>query len=353
MSEILDKIIILFCCFLFLSEAPSSIMGVLCILFAITVSSLNTFFTSKKTVSLCTALYFLLILFRPEFGIMLPLLYYDILRRHLKEMACLGLLPFFFTISNLSALPAFILIFFLCLSLWIAYKSMQNESMADKIIRIRDYAEERTILLKNKNKALTEQQNAEIRLATLSERNRIAREIHDNVGHMLSRSILQLGALLATNRDAPNEKGLLALKDTLNQAMTSIRQSVHDLHDESIDLEHNIRTSIACLDTRKLTFDYDVSEQIPKEIKYCFIAIIKEASHNIVKHSNATAVTIILREHPVFYQLLIEDNGTAISTSLGNGIGLENMEERVSSLNGTFRLNTTNGFRIFIMIPKP
>lgn len=43
---------------------------------------------------------------------------------------------------------------------------------------------------------LTVTMNNEIRIATLSERNRIAREIHDNVGHMLSRAILQLGAIM-------------------------------------------------------------------------------------------------------------------------------------------------------------
>lgn len=46
-----------------------------------------------------------------------------------------------------------------------------------------------------------------MRLATLNERNRIAREIHDNVGHLLSRSLLQVGALQVVNRDETVRQG--------------------------------------------------------------------------------------------------------------------------------------------------
>lgn len=73
-----------------------------------------------------------------------------------------------------------------------------------------------------------------MRLATLNERNRIAREIHDNVGHLLSRSLLQVGALQVVNRDETVRQGLDTMRDTLSGAMDSIRRSVHDLHDESV-----------------------------------------------------------------------------------------------------------------------
>ena len=80
-------------------------------------------------------------------------------------------------------------------------------------------------------------QDYEIYLATLKERNRIAREIHDNVGHMLTRSILQLGALSVINKDETVGEAINDLSGTLNTAMTSIRSSVHDLHDDSIALK--------------------------------------------------------------------------------------------------------------------
>lgn len=80
-------------------------------------------------------------------------------------------------------------------------------------------------------------QDYEIHLATLQERNRIAREIHDNVGHMLSRAILQMGALQTIHREEPLHGQLMQINDTLGEAMNSIRESVHDLHNESLDLK--------------------------------------------------------------------------------------------------------------------
>ena len=53
------------------------------------------------------------------------------------------------------------------------------------------------MILSEKNKNLLIQQEQEVRIATLNERNRIAREIHDNVGHLLSSALLQIGAIQA------------------------------------------------------------------------------------------------------------------------------------------------------------
>ena len=67
-----------------------------------------------------------------------------------------------------------------------------------------------------KNKALAEKQNSEIYAATLRERNRIAREIHDNVGHVLSRTILLTGAARAINKDQNLDSLLKGLDNSLN-----------------------------------------------------------------------------------------------------------------------------------------
>ena len=92
--------------------------------------------------------------------------------------------------------------------------------------------------------------------------------------------------------------------------------------------------------------------EVPKAIKYCFIAIIKEALTNVAKHSNATNVSILVREHPSLFQLIIADNGTKLPISDYTGIGLTNMQERIANLKGTIQINKKNGYRIFISIPK-
>ena len=216
-----------------------------------------------------------------------------------------------------------------------------------------DDGEEKTLLLAEKNRALIEKQNYEIYAATLRERNRIAREIHDNVGHVLSRSILMVGAAKTINKDPGMTAMLKNLEDSLNHAMNSIRNSVHDLHDEAVNLEEVEKSLVREFTFCPVQMVYDMTREVPREVKYCFISITKEALANIMKHSNATKVQLILREHPGLYQLCIEDDGTdAFYDPEKSGIGIVNMKERVNALGGTLQIFTDKGFRIFITIPK-
>ena len=243
----------------------------------------------------------------------------------------------------------------------------------------RDDSRELTLMLEKKNQDLLEKQDTEVYLATLKERNRIAREIHDNVGHMLSRSILMVGALKTVNQDENLKVPMELLDQTLNEAMTNVRQSVHDLHDESVNLKEVVESLAEEFRFCPVQLTYDMGYDIPKEIKYSFIAITKEALNNVMRHSNANEVKIMTREHPGLYQLIIEDNGTsderiqpdgdweeyAEKESAGktgnvrktentesSGIGIENMKKRVRMLGGTMQIQKENGFRIFITVPK-
>lgn len=237
--------------------------------------------------------------------------------------------------------------------------------------RARDDSRELTLML--------EKQDTEVYLATLKERNRIAREIHDNVGHMLSRSILMVGALKTVNQAENLKVPMEQLNQTLNEAMTNVRQSVHDLHDESVNLKEVMESLAEEFRFCPVQLTYDMGYDIPKEIKYSFIAITKEALNNVMRHSNANEVKILAREHPGLYQLIIEDNGTlderirpngdreeyAEKESAGktgndwktentesSGIGIENMKKRVRMLGGTMQIQKETGFRIFITVPK-
>lgn len=111
-----------------------------------------------------------------------------------------------------------------------------NLHQKEAYIHLKDSSTELRLVMQKRQQELMEKQDYEIHLATLQERNRIAREIHDNVGHMLSRAILQMGALQTIHQEEPLHGQLLQINDTLGEAMNSIRESVHDLHNESLDL---------------------------------------------------------------------------------------------------------------------
>lgn len=231
------------------------------------------------------------------------------------------------------------------------------ESLYSRHLQMRDSDTEVTLLLQEKNQSLRDKQDYEIYAATLKERNRIAREIHDNVGHMLTRSILMVGALKTVSHDAAMDEPLSRLDDTLNQAMNSIRESVHDLRDRSVNLEESLRALIRDFLFCPVTFQYDMTADAPSPVKYCFIAVVKEALVNISRHSSASAAWIRVREHPGFYQLSIRDNGAVKRADVSSGepadgMGLADMRSRVGSLNGTMQILSRDGFHIFITIPK-
>ena len=163
-----------------------------------------------------------------------------------------------------------------------------------------------------------------------------------------------MGAIQIINKDENLAEPLDSVKTTLDEAMNSIRKSVHDLHDDSIDLESSLRDAISPLkDNFRVTFDYDISGHISGKVKYCFIAIVKEAVNNIIKHSSGDAVSIIVREHPAMCTLCVEDNGECSEIISTGGIGLENMRDRVNALGGVLNITAgKNGFKIFASIMK-
>lgn len=270
------------------------------------------------------------------------------------SILCVCTAIFFIQTENIRSMPLRITLCVLFTAAASALKlyDYKYDKLYEEFVRTKDNDREYSMALKAKNQYLIEKQDAQIYSATLKERNRIAREIHDNVGHLLSRSLLQMGAVLAVNKDENLKPMLLGVKDTLNSAMSSIRSSVHDLHDESVDLKQNIEEILSEMQDYAVHFEYDVQDELPRELKYCMIAIVKEASSNIIKHSNADMVDIVLREHPAFYQLMIHDNGKSAAKSDGMGIGLENMQQRVEAFAGRLEINREAGFKIFIHIPK-
>lgn len=319
---------------------------------ALAGSSLCTYLGNSKIACVLLWCYSFLCLPYPEFGVYLPLFLYDACRYSPKYTLPPILATGIYAGLHFHNLLVFPYICATIISALLSFFSGQIDSLRKQLHQMEDESKEVTLALKERNRALIEKQNSEIHIATLSERNRIAREIHDNVGHLLTRSILQTGALKVINRDPVLNEPLSTLNDTLNTAMTSIRTSVHDLHDEAIDLSCVLTDIISHVDKPAIRLEYDMDEPVPREIKYAVIAIVKEAVNNMQKHSNATSAQITVREHPAFYRLQIDDNGTAKKHKYNHGIGLSNMEERITALGGTIRFSTENGFGIFITIMK-
>ena len=352
MSAYIEALIIYILCACLYITPGLDTMQIILSIGAFTIMCFQFIVQSNKSLTIYGILSVLICIFQPDFMIFLPVLSYIPFYKKSYTVVCVNTLLLSFSfIESLNYVNHYIFIIH-ALSLYLAYRNCKCQELKQAILTLRDNSVEKENILKKDNAHLIASQNDEIYIATLQERNRIAREIHDNVGHMLSRSILQLGALLAICKDDTLKPHLQSLKDTLDTAMNNIRESVHDLHDESVDLEQSIRNMVEEFSFCPIDYTCDISKRVPKEIKYCFIAITKEALHNVIKHSNASKVTIFIKEHPGFYQLLIEDNGTSSKNGDGSGIGLSNMEDRVKAIRGPLHISTEKGYRIFISVPK-
>lgn len=360
---LLDKCLLFFYCMLRLMTAEPSPELILTCLTAVTVSSLNFAFQDSDFPRFSCLCYGLLTLFFPDFSVFLPLVAYDWnleTPRRFRPQDALTLAACLCSISGLLRFYAkdryfLFLLFGLLLAALLRQRTRQYLALHRRYQKTRDDDTELQILLEEKNQSLRERQDSELYAATLRERNRIAREIHDNVGHMLTRSILMTGALRMSQGPELAEP-LQQLEDTLNQAMNSIRQSVHDLRDSSVNLEEALQALIQDYTFCPVDLQFSMSSEVPKDVKYSFIAIIKEALVNISRHSNASRASVTAIEHPGFYQLVILDNGTVrnpkapVKTS--EGMGLANMESRIKSLNGSIQFQRKEGFRIYIIVPK-
>ena len=350
MARLTEKLAILLICLFGLARSDSVAAPVAAFLIALCVSGLAQVYPHRKFAAVLLAGASALCGVLPEMICMLPLLLYDALWEK-KWWLIVGALTFLLNIPE-----TFILLTAAagCAVTVIIYLRVSKlEETVGKLKELRDDATENNIRLKERNEAVTRAQDSEIHIATLKERNRIAREIHDNVGHLLTRSLLQAGALIIINKDDTLKGPLEGLKETLDTAMTSIRQSVHDLHDDSIDLHRAIDESISSVkDKFNVRLDYDMSENARGSIKLCIIGIVKESLSNAVKHSNGDAISVSVQEHPAFYRLCIEDNGSCKDIS-DSGIGLQNMRDRAHAVGGTISFTPSEkGFRVFMTIPK-
>lgn len=189
----------------------------------------------------------------------------------------------------------------------------------------------------------------------LTERNRIAKELHDAVGHALSSSILQVESIKIISKEEPIKEKLNVLQSTLTKGMDDIRASIHNLHNESLDLKEQIEKLCSNLPNIDINLVYKVDDDLSYDLKYDMISVVKEGITNCAKHSNADKLKITLLEQPSFYTIVIKDNGNAFSEESFNshkGMGLLSLREIASKYNGFVNVIFDNGFKIHMTLMK-
>lgn len=248
-----------------------------------------------------------------------------------------------------------------CLLAW-RTEATQAQRAANR--QERDRLAARSQALEVQNRELRDKRELEVRVAVLEERSRIAREIHDNVGYLLTRAHLQAQAYQVVFADDERARAAFdAVGTSLGEALDMVRASVHDLHDDHIDLAAQVER-IARESGLPVQSQLEATVA-PPQVAACLRAVVREALSNIARHANAHDVALTLVEHPGFWQLTIENDGVleagrthGFPAKVHGGMGLVSLEERVQALDGTFRAGPvdrgghTGGWRVFASIPK-
>jgi signal transduction histidine kinase len=194
-------------------------------------------------------------------------------------------------------------------------------------------------------------------VATLQERNRIAREIHDSLGHSLTAFNLHVEAALRLFNSDPDEAKelLVEAKQLGSNALQSVRESVSTLRSNPLQGK-SLEAAITQLTedfARSTGITPNVSietDNIPEDRAIAFYRISQEALTNISKYAQATTVSIAISPT----QLQITDDGRGFDpTQTTSGFGLQGMQERTSAICGEFQLISAIGRGCMIRVTVP
>lgn len=375
MNRLFDKSIVLACCIAAATglAVDARLVAAFCLgVIATSLAELAQKERTSRTSEAASYAYIIAAVFVPPFVPFAPLALYDIARRVRRERVWvalgIGVAFVFALVADLraDALAARTLLLTTILSVaatLLSLRTAQLEREQQRMRRIRDELQERALALEARNRDLADRQDYEVELATLAERARIAREIHDNVGHQLTRASLQTEALRVVHADEPGVAADFAdVKHTVDEALQLVRASVHALNDTAADLSVQLERIVegAYSDSGPQIELEVLAEHAPANVANCFAAVLREALSNTMRHACAQTVAVRCMEHPSFYQLIVTDDGTggvqASGRGTAEGMGLGSMRERVEALGGTFTAGPragAGGWRVFATVPKP
>ena len=249
---------------------------------------------------------------------------------------------------------------FCALAALLALRTVQEEAARRSLHVVRDDLREKVLTLQDTNAQLLQAQDYELRAAALAERTRIAREIHDGVGHLLTRLLLQVKALQVVHREEPGVVAdLTTLDGGLDEALDSMRRSVHALSDDGEELATSLNMLGSRCGIESVRVDCSTEAEPPAVVARCVVAVVREALTNAARHGGARSARVAVADYPAFWQVTVDNDGIvpaegepAAAGRGGSGLGLRSMTERVEALGGRVRITPRPRFTVFVTIPK-
>jgi signal transduction histidine kinase len=202
---------------------------------------------------------------------------------------------------------------------------------------------------------LIEKQNEVIEsLTATQERNKIAKEIHDTVGHRLTGALMLIEHSLRIDEPQERNQKLVKSRDLIKEALNDIRQSVKLIaHDSNTSFQEKVQELI---DKIQSTMNMEIEiinevESLTSIHEHLLLRAIMECSTNTVKHSSANKASILIQKSNQTLFFTYTDNGVN-EEQFEFGFGLKSMKQSVVGVGGVFHVYASHdGFTVSIKLP--
>jgi signal transduction histidine kinase len=218
----------------------------------------------------------------------------------------------------------------------------------------------RTFLAEQRSRRSAEHLAKEVdHMAVVVERARIARDIHDTLGHSLTSLNIQLELtekLLSENDQQSATESIKTCRQIAGTSLQEVRKAIQSIKEDDFDLKDAIQ-SIANKVQDQQKIDVEVSidgDNFSTSSRHNILLIVKECLTNVQKHANASQVAIHLNTDRDKAELLVSDNGCGFMPDReAEGFGIKGMQDRVASLGGTLKIESKRGEGTKIQVEVP
>ena len=216
-----------------------------------------------------------------------------------------------------------------------------NEELQKANIELENYAKESIIMTQTR------------------ERNRLAREIHDTLGHTLTGIIAGVDACIAMISIAPDltRQQLEVISDVARQGMKDVRRSVNALRPDVLEQGGLLGAILKMIDEMKLTTSANIIfHNHIKNLKFSedeedvIYRIVQESVTNAIRHGKAKNIEITMEREYSIVSIIIKDDGIG-AKDIKQGFGLHHMKERIDLLKGALTYDGSDGFTVIAKIP--
>jgi two-component system sensor histidine kinase DesK len=192
-------------------------------------------------------------------------------------------------------------------------------------------------------------ENARIEhLATLSERERISRDLHDLLGQTLT-GIVVRAQLAQRLRGADATAEMAVVEDLARDALSEVRATVSGWRQVSVDDELTVARDALAAAGVELVVTRDADLVLVPSAESALALALREAVTNVVRHANARRCTVALRAVDGRVELEVADDG--VGGAGGDGNGLTGMRERIAALGGSVQRPARDGTALVVALP--